>query len=118
MYDVRRIKVSYHSGKGCAIHNNHYETKRNNGNIDHDLTPQNKIWTRKNGVTDVPEAEKMVYEEFFKEELELQNEKYRKKWNHKYIRTMNEWMKAERHRPVENILQIGNTDCFIQLADL
>lgn len=118
MDDVRRIKVSYHSGKGCAIHNNHYETKRNNGNIDHDLTPQNKIWTRKSGVTDVLEAEKLVYEEFFKEELELQNEKYRKKGNHKYIRTMDEWMKAERHRPVENILQIGNMDCFIQLADL
>ena len=64
------------------------------------------------------EAEKKLYEEMFMEELNIQNKKYRKKGNYGRIRTMDEWMKAERHRPTENILQIGNMDCYIDPADL
>ena len=115
---MNKIKVSYHSGKGYARHNNHYPTKRDRGNINHDLTAQNKIWTCINGVTDVVAAEKELYNQMFSDELELQNKKYRKKGNYDRIRTMDEWMKAERHRPVENILQIGNQNCYIDPEDL
>ncbi len=118
MAAFRRIKVSFHSGKGYARHNNHYPVKHDKGNIDYSRTSKNKVWTRVNGVTDVVEAEKILYDEFFAEELALQNAKYRKKGNYKYIRTMDEWMKAERHRPVEDILQIGNMNCFIDPEDL
>ena len=118
MADIQKVKVSFHSGKGYAKHNNHYITKRDKGNINHAVTPQNKIWTRVKGVTDIEEAERKVYEEFFTEELNQQNAKYKKKGNYKYIRTIDEWMKAERHRPVENILQIGNMNCYIDPADL
>ena len=103
----RKIKVSYHSGKGYARHNNHYPVKRDKGNINYNLTPKNKIWTCIDGVTDVAEAEKMLYTQMFSDELEMQNKKYKKKGNYGRIRTMDEWMKAERHRSVENILQIG-----------
>lgn len=118
MAAIRKIKASYHSGKGYARHNNHYPVKRDKGNINYELTSKNKIWTRKQGVTDVVEAEKMVYDEYFSKELELQNAKYRKKGNYKYIRNMDEWMKAERHRPVENILQVGSINGYIDPDDL
>lgn len=113
-----KIKVSYHSGKGYALHNNHYLTKRDRGNINHDLTPQNKIWTCIDGVTDLAEAEKELYNQMFTEELEQQNNKYRKKGNYDRVRTMDEWMESERHRPVENIFQIGNMECYIDSDDL
>ena len=115
---VKKIKVSYHSGKGYARHNNHYPTKRDKGNINYDLTSKNKVWTCMQDVTDVVEAEKLLYTQMFSEELEMQNKKYKKKGNYGRIRTMDEWMKAERHRPVENILQIGDMECFINPADL
>ncbi len=118
MAAIRKIKASYHSGKGYAKHNNHYPVKRDKGNINYDLTSKNKIWTRKKGVTDVVLAEKMVYDEYFTEELEQQNKKYRKKGNYKYIRTMEEWMQAERHRAVENILQVGSINGYIDPDDL
>lgn len=105
-----KIKASYHAGKGYVLHNMHFRTKRDKGNIDYDLTPKNKIWTRYNGMTDVVEAEKRFYNEMFTEELEMQNAKYRKKGNYGRIRTMNDWMKAERHRPVEDILQVGDME--------
>ena len=113
-----KIKVSYHSGKGYARHNNHYPVKRDKGNINYSLTSQNKIWTCMDGVTDVVEAEKMLYDCMFSAELKLQNDKYRKKGNYGRVRDMSEWMKAERHRPTENILQVGNMDCHIQPIDL
>lgn len=115
---MTKIKVSYHSGKGFARHNNHYPTKRDKGNINHKLTYLNRAWTCINGITDVEEAEKNLYTEMFTEELDIQNNKYRKKGNYGRIRTMDEWMKTERHRPVENILQIGNMDCYIDSDDL
>jgi len=115
---IQKIKVSFHSGRGYARHNNHYPVKRDKGNINYALTPKNKIWTRIKGVTDVVQAEKIVYEEFFVEELNQQNAKYRKKGKYKNIRTIDEWMKAERHRPVENILQIGDMNCYIKPDDL
>lgn len=118
MAAFRKIKVSYHSGKGYARHNNHYPCKRDKGNINYQLTERNKVWTCIQGVTDVVEAEKMLYEQMFSEELELQNAKYKKKGNYKNIRTMDEWIKAERHRPVENIMQIGDMECFIDPQDL
>lgn len=118
MAAFRKIKVSYHSGKGYARHNNHYPCKRDKGNINYQLTERNKVWTCIQGVTDVVEAEKMLYEQMFSEELELQNAKYKKKGNYKNIRTMDEWIKAERHRPVENIMQIGDMECFIDPDDL
>lgn len=115
---LTKIKVSYHSGKGYAKHNNHNFVKRDKGNINYNLTSMNKIWTRYDGVTDIVDAEKRLYREMFTAELEEQNNKYRKKGNYGRIRTMDEWIKMERHRPVENILQIGNMECFIDADDL
>jgi hypothetical protein len=118
MADKIKIKASFHSGKGYARHNNHYPVKRDKGNIDYEQTANNRVWTRIKDVTDVVAAEKMVYDEFFTKELEMQNAKYRKKGNYKNIRTMDEWLKSERHRPVEDILQIGNRECYIAPEDL
>jgi len=113
-----KIKASYHAGKGYVLHNMHFRTKRDKGNINYDLTPKNRIWTRYKGMTNVVEAEKKFYNETFTEELEMQNAKYRKKGNYGKIRTMDDWIKAERHRAVENILQIGDMNCHIDADDL
>lgn len=115
---MEKIKASYHAGKGYALHNMHFRTKRDKGNIDYDRTQQNVIWTRYKGMTNVVEAEKRFYQETFTEELEIQNMKYKKKGNYNKIRTMDDWIRAERHRPVENILQIGDMDCHIDADDL
>lgn len=115
---MEKIKASYHAGKGYALHNMHFRTKRDKGNIHYDRTQKNRIWTRYKDMTNVVEAEKRFYNETFTEELEMQNARYTKKGNYNKIRTMEEWMKAERHRPVENILQIGDMDCHIDADDL
>lgn len=115
---MEKIKASYHAGKGYVLHNMHFRTKRDKGNIDYDRTSQNKVWTRYKDMANVVEAEKRFYNEKFTEELEMQNTKYRKKGNYSRVRTMDDWMKAERHRPVENILQIGDMNCHIDAGDL
>ena len=73
MADKIKIKASFHSGKGYARHNNHYPVKRDKGNIDYEQTANNRVWTRIKDVTDVVAAKKMVYDEFFTKELEMQN---------------------------------------------
>lgn len=104
----KKIKASYHSGKGYARHTMHSPAKQ----------VQNKIYTCFDNITDVEEAEKKLYGNMFSEELELHNQKSRKKGNYGRIMTMDEWMKTERHRPIENMLQIGNMDCFTNPSDL
>lgn len=64
------------------------------------------------------EAEKLLYENLFYEELDLQNERYRKKGNYGRIKTMDEFRMSERHRPIENVLQVGNTRLCFSVEEL
>lgn len=58
------------------------------------------------------DAEKLLYNNWFRQEMDQQNERYRKKGNYGRIWTIDEWRTSARHRPVENLFQIGNTKCF------
>lgn len=58
------------------------------------------------------DAEKLLYGKWFRQEMELQNERYRQKGNYGRIWTIDEWRTSARHRPVENLFQIGNTKYF------
>ena len=53
-------------------------------------------------------AEELLYKNFFVQEMEIQNEKYRRKGNHGRIMDIDEFRVSPKHRPVENLLQIGN----------
>lgn len=64
------------------------------------------------------DAEKLLYNNWFRKEMELQNERYRKKGNYGRIWTIDEWRTSVRHRPVENLFQIGNIKYFFPLQDL
>ena len=66
----------------------------------------------------VEEAEKLLYEDIFREEMILQNEAYRKKGNYGRIWTLDEFRTSVRHRPSENLLQIGNKKIFLPPRDM
>lgn len=71
-----------------------------------------------NGAEDVGEADELFYEEMLCHGLEAQNERYRKKGNYGRIWTMDEWRKSVRHRPIENVLLVGNAECHFRLRAL
>ena len=64
------------------------------------------------GADDIEGAERLLYEEMFDAERESQNGRYRKKGNYGRIWTMDEWRRSVRHRPIENVLFVGNEDCY------
>lgn len=72
-----------------------------------------------NGAEDVGEADRLFYEEMLCHGLEAQNERYRKKGNYGRIWwTMDEWRKSVRHRPIENVLLVGNAEHHLHLRAL
>lgn len=69
-------------------------------------------------VEDAEEAEKLLYGDMFRDELDAQNEAYRKKGNYGRIWTMEDWRKSVRHRPIEDVLQIGNEKNCLPAGEL
>lgn len=67
---------------------------------------------------DIEAAEKLLYENMFNDEREAQNERYRQKSNYGRIWTMDEWRTSVRHRPIENVLFVGNEKCHISSGAL
>lgn len=66
----------------------------------------------------VEEAEKLLYEDIFREEMVLQNEAYRKKGNYGRIWTLDEFRTSVRYRPNGNVLQIGSKKIFLPPHDM
>ena len=83
---------------------------RDSGNVMHIVTYDD--------VKDIKEAEKLLYEDMFRSELDIQNEKYRKKGNYGRIWTMDEFRTSPRHRPLENMLKIGNKKDHLSAQEL
>lgn len=63
--------------------------------------------------TDTEEAEKLLYEDMFQEEMDMQNEAYRKKGNYGRIWTMDEWRRSVRHRPLESVVKVGSKKIYL-----
>lgn len=54
------------------------------------------------------DAEKLIYSNVFVHEMNLQNQKYKRKSNFSRMMDIDEWRASPRHRPCEYLLQIGN----------
>lgn len=105
------MKATLHIGRGTVKHN---ERKFNLNNATHiDQTKQNENFYINRYLDDTitfEECEKRYYQENYLQGLEAQNEKYRKRRQYGYIRSIDELMKGEKTQPKEMILQIGNKD--------
>lgn len=66
----------------------------------------------------VKEAEKLLYEDIFREHMDLQNKAHLKKGNFGRIWTPEEFRTSVRYRPIENMLQIGSEKNFLPPRDM
>lgn len=108
------MKATMRHGRGSAKHNEH-DPATKNARWDKTKSGDNYVTTcMDDDDTETyfseTEAELMFYEKTFGKTLAKQNEKYIKKQgkNTDRVKSMEEWMKAERHRPTETILQVGD----------
>jgi predicted HicB family RNase H-like nuclease len=96
-------KTSYHSGKeGTTTHNLHGHLKENGRIAVIDFCKQYAEGK------DITATEIAYYKSTFKDWLQCQTEKYKKKGNKKRIKTMAEIHTSKRYRPTETIIQYGN----------
>lgn len=106
------MRVTMHSGRGSAKHNDHNSDVKN-AEWDKSKTKDNYIWTCMNTNEkrySAKDGELAFYESFYGKTLEKQNKRYKSKGQYGYVRSMNDWLKARQHQPNETILQIGDMD--------
>ena len=106
------MRVSMHSGRGSAHHNDHPQTKKKPG-YNPELTPNNENYT----IMDTDDTsysaeagEALFYQTFFGDALAKQNCKCEERGQYGRVRSMDEWMKARQHQATETIFQIGDKD--------
>lgn len=106
-----RMKATLHIGKGSVKHNDRNFNLNNATHIDQTRQSENFYINRYLDETiTFEECERRYFEENYSQWLETQNEKYRKRRQYGYIRSIDDLMKAEKTQPKEMILQIGNKD--------
>lgn len=115
---MNKIKATYRSNKGYKRLIEYIERQERDPAGSCLPDGSRYTWTCYKNVKDIFAAEKKLYEEMFRTELDLQNEKYKKKGNYGRIKTMDEWMVSDRHRAVENMYRVGNKNGFISQDDL
>lgn len=108
------MKATLHIGRGTVKHNDRNFNLDNARHIDQ--TKQNENFYINRYLDDTitfEECERRYYQENYLQGLEAQNEKYRKRRQYGYIRSIDDLMKAEKTQPKEMILQIGNKDSHV-----
>ena len=108
------MKATLHIGRGTVKHNDRNFNLDNARHIDQ--TKQNENFYINRYLDDTitfEECERRYYQENYLQGLEAQNEKYRKRRQYGYIRTIDDLVKAEKTQPKEMILQIGNKDSHV-----
>jgi len=103
------MKATLHLGKGKVIHNDRNFNLDNATHIDQ--TRQNENFYINRYLDDTitfEECERRYFAENYSQWLEAQNEKYRKRRQYGYIRSIDDLMKGEKTQVKEMILQIGN----------
>lgn len=105
------MKATLHIGKGSVKHNDRNFNLNNATHIDQTRQSENFYINRylNNAIT-FEECERRYFAENYLQWLEAQNEKYRKRRQYGYVRSIDDLMKAEKTQPKEMILQIGNKD--------
>lgn len=106
------MKVSLHAGRSKSLkHNDH---RFSSEHIDESRKKDNLIlYAKIDGEPAGKTSEETivaVYKDLYGEAIDAQNEKYRKKRQYGYVKTAEDWAKAPRYAPREEILQIGNKD--------
>ena len=105
------MKATLHIGRGSVKHNDRNFNINNATHIDQTRQSENFYINRYLDETiTFEECERRYFEENYSQWLETQNEKYRKRRQYGYIRSIDDLMKAEKTQPKEMILQIGNKD--------
>lgn len=104
-----------------AKHNDRNFDIENAAHIDPNRSADNRYWHYYN--KEAPdltfeEAEKRFYEEAFGEYLEARNDRYAKSGHPEDAKSMDDYRKAARTCPDEEILQVGDKDSPIPLDDL
>ena len=105
------MKATLHIGKGTGKHNDRTFDLNKATHIDQ--TRQNDNFYINRYLDDTitfEECERRYFEENYSQWLEAQNEKYRKRRQYGYIRSIDNLIKAEKTQPKEMILQIGKKD--------
>ena len=105
------MKATLHIGKGSVKHNDRNFNLNNATHIDQTRQSENFYINRylDNAIT-FEECERRYFAENYLQWLEAQNEKYRKRRQYGYVRSIDDLMKAEKTQPKEMILQIGNKE--------
>lgn len=103
------MKATLHIGKGSVKHNDRNFNLNNAKHIDQTRQSENFYINRYLDETiTFDECERRYYQENYLQWLEAQNEKYRKRRQYGYIRSIDDLRKAEKTQAKEIILQIGN----------
>lgn len=108
------MKATLHIGRGSVKHNDRNFNLDNARHIDQTKRNENFYINRYlDDTITFEECERKYFEENYLQGLEAQNEKYRKRRQYGYIRTIDDLMKSEKTQVREMILQIGNKDNHI-----
>ena len=105
------MKATLHIGKGTGKHNDRTFDLNKATHIDQTRQNDNFYINRYlyDSIT-FEECERRYFQENYSQGLEIQNEKYRKRRQYGYIRSIDDLMKGEKTQVKEMILQIGNKD--------
>ena len=109
------VRVTQHNGRAgkhgvyLAKHNDRQFDVSQASHIDAEKSAQNVYWSYYEGMS-FTDCERKYYEERFSTALNLQNEKYAKRRQYVYMRTMDEYIANEDTCPEETVIYIGNKD--------
>lgn len=109
------VRVTQHNGRAgkhgvyLAKHNDRQFDLSNATHIDAEKSADNVYWSYYDGMS-FTDCERRYYEERFGPALNLQNEKYAKRRQYVYMRTMDEYIANEDTCPEETVIYIGNKD--------
>ena len=121
---LEKMRLSSHMSRknaGPAEHNSRTNFKGESLNIDAEKSQNNYYW---NCITGTKEhlSFKKVEEEYYKENytsmLDARNENYKKNRHPENCRTMEQYMRAEKTKPEEHIIQVGDMNNTITKKQL
>ena len=119
-----KMRLSSHMSRknaGPAEHNSRTNFKGESLNIDAEKSQNNYYWNRITGTKDHLSFKK-VEEEYYKENytsmLDARNENYKKNRHPENCRTMEQYMRAEKTKPEEHIIQVGDMNNTITKKQL
>ena len=120
MAELRRLeshrgRVSKETGKVYSKRHHDLEARQKANHVKKENIEKNVSWYAL-GTSQI-ECELKVYDKYYKDWLDAQNQKYKQKGNYDRIRTMEDIIKNKRLAPEQTILQIGDKDNPISAQD-